>query len=106
MNYRSGIRYTCDHCRPLKKLLLAAQPTRGIDIGNIEGIRRMIDDAKKEGVAVLLISADLDEILSLSDRIIVLYEGRITGELVNDDQIDEGELGFLMMGGGNKHDEK
>ena len=66
----------------------------------------MIDDAKKEGVAVLLISADLDEILSLSDRIIVLYEGRITGELVNDDQIDEGELGFLMMGGGNKHDEK
>ena len=62
----------------------------------------MINDAKAEGVAVLLISADLDEILSLSDRIIVLYEGQITGELINDGNIDEGELGLLMMGGTNK----
>ena len=83
-----------------KKFLLAAQPTRGIDIGNIEGIREMINDAKAEGVAVLLISADLDEILSLSDRIIVLYEGRITGELVNDGNVNEEELGLLMIGGG------
>lgn len=82
-----------------KKFLIAAQPTRGIDIGNIEGIRKMIDEAKTQGVAVLLISADLDEILSLSDRIIVLFEGKITGELVNDGNIDEGELGLLMMGG-------
>ena len=87
-----------------KKLLLAAQPTRGIDIGNIEGIRKMINDAKANGMAVLLISADLDEILSLSDRIVVLYEGRITGELVNDGRIDEEELGLLMMGGAEKHD--
>ena len=87
---------------PGKKFLIAAQPTRGIDIGNIEGIREMINDAKAEGVAVLLISADLDEILSLSDRIIVLYEGQITGELINDGNIDEGELGLLMMGGTNK----
>lgn len=88
---------------PTKKFLLAAQPTRGIDIGNIEGIRRMIDDAKRDGVAVLLISADLDEILSLADRIIVLYEGQITGKLVNNDNIDEGELGYLMMGGGREN---
>lgn len=57
---------------------------------------------RRKGVAVLLISADLDEILSLSDRIIVLYEGQITGELINDGNIDEGELGLLMMGGTNK----
>lgn len=88
---------------PGKKFLIAAQPTRGIDIGNIEGIRKMIDEAKATGVAVLLISADLDEILSLSDRIIVLYEGQITGELVNDGRIDEEELGLLMMGGAKKH---
>lgn len=87
-----------------KKFLLAAQPTRGIDIGNIEGIRKMIDEAKVEGAAVLLISADLDEIMSLSDRIIVLYEGRITGELINDDNIDEGKLGYLMMGGVSKNE--
>lgn len=89
-----------------KKLLIAAQPTRGIDIGNIEGIRRMLDEAKAGGMAILLISADLDEIMSLSDRIIVLYEGRITGELVNDGSIDECELGLLMMGGANKHGEE
>lgn len=88
---------------PGKKFLIAAQPTRGIDIGNIEGIRKMIDEAKATGMAVLLISADLDEILSLSDRIIVLYEGQITGELVNDGKIDEEELGLLMMGGAKKH---
>ena len=88
---------------PGKKFLIAAQPTRGIDIGNIEGIRKMIDEAKATGMAVLLFSADLDEILSLSDRIIVLYEGQITGELVNDGKIDEEELGLLMMGGAKKH---
>ena len=54
--------------------ILAAQPTRGVDIGSIEGIRKLIDQAKREGLGVLLISADIDEILALSDRIIVMYE--------------------------------
>lgn len=85
------------------KVLLANQPTRGVDIGSIESIRRLIVSATDSGAAVLLISADLDEILSLSDRIIVLYEGRIAGELINDGYVDEVELG-LMMTGGKKDD--
>lgn len=81
------------------KVLLANQPTRGIDIGSIESIRNLIGQATNNGTAVLLISADLDEILSLSDRIIVMYEGRITGELVNDGNLNEMELGLMMTGG-------
>ena len=84
---------------PGKKLLLAAQPTRGVDIGSIEGIRRLIDKAKREGLGVLLISADIDEILALSDRIIVMYEGRISGEVVNDENLTDEKLGMLMLGG-------
>ncbi|MBU9736231.1 ABC transporter ATP-binding protein [Diplocloster agilis] len=84
---------------PGKKLLLAAQPTRGVDIGSIEGIRRLIDKAKREGLGVLLISADIDEILALSDRIIVMYEGRISGEVVNDEYLTDEKLGMLMLGG-------
>lgn len=81
------------------KVLLANQPTRGVDIGSIESIRNLISAATDSGAAVLLISADLDEILSLSDRIIVMYEGRITGEVVNDGHVDEMELGLMMTGG-------
>ena len=81
------------------KLLLANQPTRGVDIGSIESIRNFIGSATDSGAGVLLISADLDEILSLADRIIVLYEGRITGEIVNDGNVDEMELGLMMTGG-------
>ena len=62
------------------KLLLAAQPTRGLDVGAIEFVWRQILDQKAEGRAVLLISAELDEIYALSDRILTSYEGRITGE--------------------------
>ncbi len=85
------------------KVLLANQPTRGVDIGSIESIRTLIGQATDAGKAVLLISADLDEILSLADRIIVMYEGRITGEVINDGNVDEMELG-LMMTGGKKDD--
>lgn len=81
------------------KVLLANQPTRGVDIGSIESIRNLISAATDSGAAVLLISADLDEILSLSDRIIVMYEGRITGEVVNDGHVEEMELGLMMTGG-------
>lgn len=80
------------------KLLIAAQPTRGVDIGAIQSIRGYLNGAKQEGMAVLLVSADLDEIVALSDRIIVLHEGRISGELPGGD-VDMERLGLLMTGG-------
>ncbi|MBR1561427.1 MAG: ABC transporter ATP-binding protein [Clostridia bacterium] len=80
------------------KLLVASQPTRGVDIGAIESIEAILEDTKSKGVAVLLVSADLREILSLSDRILVMYEGRITGEMAVQDA-NEDSLGILMMGG-------
>ncbi len=83
------------------KLLIAAQPTRGVDIGAIEAIRDTLNRAKAEGMAVLLVSADLDEIIALSDRIIVLHEGKISGELAGGD-VDIDALGLLMTGGGQE----
>lgn len=88
-----------------KKFLLAVQPTRGIDIGSIEGIRKLINEAKQNGMAVLLISADIDEILALSDRIIVMFEGRISGEVVNNEALTDEKLGLLMLGGGSDANE-
>lgn len=84
-----------------QKILVASQPTRGVDIGAIESIRSLIEEVTKTGVGVLLISADLQEILSLSDRILVMYEGKIAGELMTA-EADEESLGLLMMGGGKK----
>ena len=81
-----------------KPLLIAAQPTRGVDVGAIEAIRGIINKAKLEGIAILLVSADLSEILSLSDQIIVLYEGSISGKLKGGPEVDIEELGLLMMG--------
>ncbi len=63
---------------------MAAQPTRGLDVGAIEFVWRQILQQKAGGRAVLLISAELDEIYALSDRIVTLYEGRITGEFSPD----------------------
>ena len=82
-----------------KKLLIAAQPTRGVDVGAIESIRDILNKVKQDGLAVLLISADLDEILSLSDRICVLHEGRIAGEF-DGNNVDIEKLGMLMTSGG------
>ena len=79
------------------KLLLAAQPTRGLDVGAIEFVWSQILLQKAAGRAVLLISAELDEIYALSDRIVTLYEGRITGEYAPDTPADE--LGRGMLGG-------
>ena len=78
-------------------VLIAAQPTRGVDIGSIEVIRKILTETRDKGKAVLLISADLDEILALSDRIAVIYEGRITGVLKADEATDI-KLGLLMTG--------
>ena len=81
-----------------KTLLVASQPTRGVDIGAIESIRNTLEQAKKQGAGVLLISAELEEIISLSDRIVVIHEGKITGEM-RADEANENNLGLLMMGG-------
>ncbi|MFV0519406.1 MAG: ABC transporter ATP-binding protein [Lachnospirales bacterium] len=80
-------------------LLIASQPTRGVDIGAIESIHTIIEKVKDEGAGVLLISADLEEILTLSDRILVINQGEIVGEVINED-VDEEELGILMLGKG------
>jgi simple sugar transport system ATP-binding protein len=81
------------------RLLLASQPTRGVDIGATEFIYQQLVKAKTEGRAVLLVSADLDEILSLSDRIGVMYKGRIIKEFSRSEAKKE-EVGFYMMGEG------
>lgn len=81
-----------------KKLLVASQPTRGVDIGAIELIRNTLEQAKKKGAGVLLVSAELEEIISLSDRIVVIHEGKITGEMLAG-EANENNLGLLMMGG-------
>ena len=78
-------------------VLVMAQPTRGVDIGAIEFIHRQIVDARDSGIPVLLVSADLNEILSLSDRIIVMFQGRIMGELSQAEATPE-KLGLLMAG--------
>jgi ABC-type uncharacterized transport system ATPase subunit len=80
------------------RVLLAAQPTRGVDIGAIEFIHQRIVAERDEGTAVLLVSAELDEIRSLSDRIAVIYEGRIVSFEPGD--APEERLGLLMTGGG------
>jgi simple sugar transport system ATP-binding protein len=77
--------------------LLASQPTRGVDIGSIEKIRDELGKARERGTAILLISSDLEEILALSDRIAVMYEGRITG-ILERSEANEENVGLLMTG--------
>jgi general nucleoside transport system ATP-binding protein len=79
------------------KVLVASQPTRGLDVGSIEFVHRRLIEQRDQGVAVLIISAELDEIYALADRIAVLYSGRITG--VRPPTVDIAELGLLMSGG-------
>ena len=82
--------------RPIK-LLIAAQPTRGIDVGSIEFIHNQIVSKRDEGVAVLLVSAELDEIMALSDRIAVMYKGEIIDIVPREEATREG-IGLLMAG--------
>jgi general nucleoside transport system ATP-binding protein len=79
------------------QVLIAAQPTRGLDVGAIEFVHRRLVEERDEGRAILLISFELDEILSLSDRILVIYEGRIVSEFSPD--VSEEEIGIAMLGG-------
>uniref|UniRef100_UPI003B5205A3 ABC transporter ATP-binding protein n=1 Tax=Roseovarius indicus TaxID=540747 RepID=UPI003B5205A3 len=78
-------------------ILLIGQPTRGVDIGAIEFIHSQIIRLRDEGKAILLVSVELDEIMSLSDRIAVMFDGKIMGER-RPDETDETELGLLMAG--------
>ena len=82
--------------RPIK-LLIAAQPTRGLDVGSIEFIHRRLVEKRDEGAAVLLVSSELDEIMALSDRIAVIYEGRIVATLPVE-EAERAQLGLLMAG--------
>jgi len=79
------------------RVLLAAQPTRGLDVGAIEFVHRRLVEERDQGRAILLVSLELEEILSLADRILVIYEGRIVGEYGPD--VTPEELGFAMTGG-------
>jgi len=79
-------------------LLIASQPTRGVDVGSIEFIHSQIISARDSGAAVLLVSAELDEVLGLSDRILVMYDGQIVAELEGANA-DRAEIGRLMAGG-------
>src|SRR5699024_77284 len=79
-------------------VLIAAQPTRGVDVGAQEFIHSRLLDLRDQGKAIILISADLDEVRRLSDRVAVIYDGRIVAES-NHDEWDEMELGLLMTGG-------
>ena len=80
-------------------VIIAAQPTRGVDIGAIEFIHRRLLEEREKEKAILLISLELEEVRSLSDRILVIYDGRIVGELDAAEATDE-KLGLLMAGRG------
>jgi simple sugar transport system ATP-binding protein len=79
------------------RLVIAAQPTRGLDVGATEYVYGKLNDYKEEGAAILLLSIDLEEVLSLSDRIAVLYGGRIL-RVLGADEADVEEIGLLMGG--------
>lgn len=79
------------------ELLIAVQPTRGLDVGAIENIRKQIIDFRDKGKAVLLVSLEIDEVMELSDRILVIYEGELVGEF-KPNEINTDELGLYMAG--------
>ena len=80
------------------KLLLVSQPTRGVDIGAIEFIHRKLIALRDAGTAVLLVSAELEEVTALADRLLVIHKGKIVGE-VNPKTTSNEEIGLMMTGG-------
>ena len=84
------------------KLLVAVQPTRGLDVGAIESVHKRIVESRDNGAAVLLVSLELDEIMNVSDRILVMYEGEIVGEF-DPKKITVHELGLYMSGAKRQH---
>nr|WP_246357763.1 ABC transporter ATP-binding protein [Pyxidicoccus fallax] len=84
------------------KLLVVVQPTRGLDIGAVAQVHAKLREAREQGAGVLLVSLDLEEVLKLSDRVYVFFEGRVTGHFTRP-QYDERELGRRMLGAGTDH---
>jgi len=80
------------------RFIIANQPTRGLDVGSIEFVHKTLVQERDKGAAILLVSVELDEILSLSDRIVVMFEGRIMGEM-SAGEANEQDIGILMAGG-------
>lgn len=87
------------------KLLIAVQPTRGLDVGSIEYIHKRLIEHRDKGYAVLLVSLELDEVMNVSDRIAVVNNGHLIG-IVNADETNENEIGLMMAGveGGKQHE--
>ena len=83
------------------RFLICVQPTRGLDIGAVEYVQNMLIEARNRGIAILLISTELDEVLALSDRIAVISSGRIVDVMDNTDNLDVGLIGLMMAGGKN-----
>ena len=79
------------------RLLIAAQPTRGLDVGAARFVHEQMLELRDRGTGILLVSADLDELLALCDRYVVLYEGRVVGQLAASEATRE-QLGLLMAG--------
>ncbi|MBT6062683.1 MAG: heme ABC transporter ATP-binding protein, partial [Anaerolineae bacterium] len=79
------------------KLMVAMQPTRGLDVGAIESIQRLLLEQREAGTAILLISEELEELLTLSDRIAVLHEGKVMG-IMDAENADVKEIGLMMTG--------
>ena len=83
------------------KFMIAAQPTRGLDVGSIEYIHQRLIDARDEGDGVLIVSSELDEILALSDRILVMFKGRVVAEFdASKGDVDKNAVGLAMAGAG------
>ena len=78
-------------------LLIAVQPTRGLDVGAIEGIHNLLLEQREEDKAILLVSLELDQVFTLSDRILVMYEGEIVGEFTPE-KVNKKTLGLYMSG--------
>jgi simple sugar transport system ATP-binding protein len=88
-------------CNP--RVLVAAQPTRGLDVGAIEFVHRRLVSERDAGRGILLVSLEFEEVRSLADRIVVIYEGEIVGEFPPD--VSEEELGIAMTGGGRRRED-
>jgi len=82
-------------------VLIISQPTRGVDVGAMEAIHQLIMDKRAAGCAILLVSADLDELYRLSDRILTIYEGQLTGEFIPS-ETDKADIGQAMTGSGKE----
>ncbi len=83
------------------QLVIAAQPTRGLDVGSIEYIHQRIVEERDDGAAVLIVSSELDEVMALSDRILVMYRGKIVAEFAAGEATAT-ELGLHMAGAGSE----